>query len=97
MRQTDTELSLIGLAFLLHNDGRLDVAKEAASRAAHLSGGRERQTSNRVLDEGGKAISHFEVVPGIASFGRRYHLFWTRHSLANLFRFEDALMALVVQ
>ena len=71
--------------------------EQFASRAVDLSGGRERRTSNRVLGEREKAISHFEVVPGIASFGQRYHLFWTRHSLANLFRLEDALMALVVQ
>ena len=85
MRQTDTELGLIGLAFLLHNDGRLDAAKKL-HHVRSISHWRQR-----------KAISHFEVVPGIASFGRRYNLFWTRHSLANLFRFEDALMALVVQ
>ena len=94
------------LASLLRNDGQLDAAEEAASRAINLIGengdpfllGDSHRALGRVYqskDETGKAISHFKMALEIATpFDWHDQLFWNHHSLAELFRddsrFEDA-------
>ena len=97
---------LTKLGFLLHSDGQLDGAAEAASRAIELStetGGQFHLCeSHRILGNvhrsKGKmeeAIFHYEAALGIASpFNWHSQLFWIHYNLAQLFcsqrKFEDA-------
>ena len=89
------------LALLLREDKQLEAAEEAASRAINLIP-REGQElllceSHRVLGdiyqskgEREEAICHFEMALKIATPFTRYSgLFWTLHSIAELFRNED--------
>ena len=94
------------LARLSYEDGQLDTAKEAASRAMYLflDKGDQFQVcqSHRLLGtiyrtngETEKAINHYETALGIASpFNWHSELFWIHYSLAKLFsntnRFGDA-------
>jgi len=94
------------LADLLCQDGQLDAAEKAASRAINLflEKGQEFPVCqcHRVLGEiyrskgkKKKAIRHYETALGIASSsGWDDELFWIHHSLAQLFsaqgRFDDA-------
>ena len=97
---------LIELARILRNDGQLDVAKEAASRAINLLPDKGEQflvckchrVMGRIYDSKGepeKAIHHFGVAFEIASsFNWHSRLFWIHFSMAELFfnegRVEDA-------
>ena len=99
--------SLIFLASLLHQAGQLDAAEEAGSRAlinlpptmgeaVHVcQGHRALGEIYKSKGETEKAIHHFQVASGIASFlNMDYQLFWINFSLAGLFsgqgKFEDA-------
>ena len=88
----------IYLGRLLLDDGQLDAAEEAGSRAIDLFQDQRREywvcNSHRLLGdicrpkgEIGKAIQHFQAAIGIASpFDWHQQLFWTHISLAELFR-----------
>jgi len=94
------------LAQLLYDDGQLDAAEGAASRAINLvpEGGDQFPVCDchtilgytyRSRGKAEKAIHHFETALGIASsFNWDTHLFWNHYSLAELFfdegRFGDA-------
>ena len=94
------------LVRLLHSDGQLDAAEEAASRAINLLSDKGDQSdmcqSHRFLGniyrdkaETEKAINHYETAPGIAtSLSWHGEQFWIHYSLARLFssdnRFYDA-------
>jgi len=94
------------LTFLLYEDGQLDAAEKAASRAIDLvpeKGDRfpvcqcHRILGNIHRAKGmiEKAIRHYETALGIASsFNWHSELFWIHYNLAQLFygqgRFEDA-------
>jgi len=96
---------LKNLARLLYDDGQLDAAEKAASRAINLlpEKGQEllvcqchRVLGNIYRSKGKKkkAIHHYETALGIASsFGWDEELFWIHYSLAELFcaqgRFDD--------
>ena len=99
-RLGDTERqaeSLNHLAHLLHDDGQLDAARKAASRAIDLflEKGQEFRVCqcHRVLGDiycskgkKKKAIHHYETALGIASsFGWDGELCWIHYSLAKLF------------
>jgi len=101
-------LSLRDLAYLFHDDGQLDAAEEAASRAINLSAEDDQFTLCdcyhllgkicRSRGETEKAINHFETALGIASsFNWNYSLFWIHYDLVLLFldkdRFDDAQVA----
>ena len=91
---------LLELAWLLREDGQLDAAEEAASRAITLLPGkgqeyltcRLRHTLGEIYSSKGereKAIHHFETAVSIASpFNWHNIIFWNHHSLALLFLFE---------
>ena len=97
---------LIGLAFLLNDDGQLGAAEEAASRAIELllEKGQEFNVcqGHRILGdiyqskgEARKAIHHLEAALAIASsLSAVGQLFWVNRSLALVFtregRFDDA-------
>ena len=98
--------SLDALAWLLHENGQLDAAEEAATRSISLLEGtnqefqlcQSRRTLGEIYRSKGKrkdAILQFESALRLASF-LSFHseLFWTHHSLAQLFleegRFDDA-------
>ena len=97
---------LVDLAWLLHDDGQLDAAEEAASRAIDLLPEKGQQfqlgQGHRVLGEiysskgkTEKAIHNLEVALGIASsLNLVYQLFWVHFALAEVFfgedRFDDA-------
>ena len=97
---------LNGLACLLFEDGQLDAAEEAASRAIQLLPEKGEEFLlcgfHRVLgdiyhseDDTDKAIEHFETALRIASaFDWHNELFWTNYALAKLFveegRLDDA-------
>ena len=102
-------LSLQRLASLLHGDGQLDAAEEAASRLIDLSTGGEQYAlcdCYRLLGqicrsrgETEKAINHFEKALGTASpFNWDYLLFCIHYDLVMLFldqhRFDDAQAAI---
>ena len=94
------------LTRLLHEDGQLDAAEEAALRAIDLLSDKGNQLTVcdchrslgdicRSRGETEKAIIHFETALGIAfSFNWHNRLFWINYSLAGLFigenRFDDA-------
>ena len=94
------------LAYVLFEDRQLDSAKDAASRAIDLIAEEDQEylacRLHRVLGmifdhEGDKkqAIHHFETILKLASpYNWRAALFWTHHSLAELFggrgELEDA-------
>ena len=98
--------SLYNLASLLHDDGQLDAAEEAAARAIDLLPDEGEQfracRCHRVLGEifsskgeVEKAINHFETALGIASSFNWYcQLLRIHHSMAELLfdenRFDDA-------
>ena len=94
---------LTNLAFLLHSDGQLNSAEEAASRAINLIGeqgsrfqlcGLHRALGGVFQSKGEteKAISHFETALEIATpFGWHGNLFWSHYSLAQLFRNQGKL------
>jgi tetratricopeptide (TPR) repeat protein len=89
------------LAWLLFEDGQLDVAEEVASRAVGLLPEKGLELSvcetHRVLGhiyrsrgEKKKAAYNYEVALGIASpFQWRDQLFWIHHALGQLFSDED--------
>ena len=91
------------LAFLLSFDGQLDGAEEAASRAINLIG--EQGSRFQLCETHGalgqiyeskgeteKAISHLKMALEIATpFGWTDALFWSRHTLAQLFRDQGKL------
>ena len=89
------------LGLLLFQDGQLDAAEEAGSRAIDIfrDQGREFWVCRclRLLGliyqskgKGEEAIQHFEASIGIASpFNWHYQLFWTHLSLAELFCNEN--------
>ena len=95
------------LAQLLHGDGQLDAAEEAASQAINLLDGKDEQflvcQSHRLLGliyhskgETEKAIGHFKAALGIASsFSWHDEQFWNHYCLARLFskqgKIDDAL------
>ena len=94
---------LISLARLLHDDGQLDTAEEAAYRAIGLLPEKGKQLNvcqgHCVLGdiysskgEAEKAAHHFEIALAVAS-SLNYHteLFWVRFSLADLFSREGRL------
>ena len=94
--------SLVVLAYLFHDDGRLDAAEEVASRAIRLLPEKEEFQlcqSHRALgdiyyskEKKEKAIHHFEMARRIASrFDWNLELFWIHYALARLFRDEDKL------
>jgi len=103
---TEQARCLNDLAYLLYDDGQLDAAEKAASRAIELAPEDGSQfpicQSHRILGtiyqskgEVEKAIHHYETALGIASpFGWHNELFWSHYSLAELFfnqdRFDDA-------
>jgi tetratricopeptide (TPR) repeat protein len=88
------------LAWLLFNDGQLDAAEDAASRAIDILSGQGQDyivcQLHRILGrthgskgEKEKAIHHFKSAMGISSpFDWRDELFWNHHDLADLFRNE---------
>lgn len=94
------------LALLFQADDQLDAAEQAASQAINLLQDKGEEFGvcqcYRILgdiyhsrNEIEKAISHFETALRIgSSFNLSYHLFWSHHSLAQLFseqgRFNDA-------
>ena len=94
------------LAWLLHEDGQLDAAEDAAPQALDLSQDEGDQFGvcecHRLLgtihsgkNETEKAISHYETALGIASsFNWPYEQFWNHFHLAALFlgksSFSDA-------
>jgi len=97
--------SLQQLAWLLHQDGLLDAAEEAASQTINLCGGEDQFVvcdCYRILGrisysrgETRKAIDHFEAALRIASPSSWHdQLFWNHYDLAELFfkegRFDDA-------
>ena len=90
------------LASLLHDDGQLDAAEEAASRLIDLSTSTEGEPFTlcscyrllgeicRSKGETEKAINHLEKALGIASsFSWDGLLFWIHYDLAELFLDED--------
>lgn len=89
------------LAWLLHDDGQLDAAEDAAIRSIKLFPGKGQEygvcrshlTLGDVYRSKGKrekAIHHLNVALGIASsFNWHDHLFWTHMSLAELFLAEN--------
>ena len=89
------------LSWLLHDDGQLDAAEEAASKAIKLflDKGDQLQVCacHRVLGsicrsrgEIKKAINHYEATLRIASsFSLHGHIFWAHYSLADLFFDEN--------
>ena len=89
--------SLIKLAWLFLDDGQLDAAEEAASRAIKLLSekGQEYRVcqSHRLLGivhrskgEIEEGVQHFETALGIASrFSWNDQSFWIHHSLAEVF------------
>ena len=97
---------LIYLAFSLHDDGQLDAAEEAGSRAIELLPEKGQEfyvcKAHRVLgliyqwkDETKKAIHHMEMALEIASsLNTAEDLFWVNLSLAGVFsqegKFDDA-------
>ena len=93
--------SLMQLAWLLYDDEQLDAAEEAVTHAIDLlpEKGQEFRTCQchhllgniyRSKGEREKAIHHSEVELKIAStFNWHERLFWTHHSLAQLFRDEN--------
>ena len=93
--------SFADLAGLLHDDGHLDAAEDAVTRAIDLlpEKGEEfrycqchRLLGNiyRSKDEKEKAIHHFELALKSASaFNWRFQFFWTHRALALLFRGEN--------
>ena len=97
---------LLRLAYLLHDDKRLDDAEKAASRAIDLLPEEGQQfkvcESHRILGmiyrskgETEKAIHHLEIDLGIATpFNWHDHLFWAHYELVEPFlherRFDDA-------
>ena len=93
--------SLMQLAWLLYDDGQLDAAEEAVTRAIGLlpEKGQEYKTCKchdllgdvyRSKGEREKAIHHFEVALEIASSSNWHNnLFWIHNSLAELFRDEN--------
>ena len=90
-------VQLKALAYLLYDDGQLDAAERAASRAIDLFPEKDNQYAvcqcHRVLGhiyiskgKKKKAIHHYETALGIASsFGWNSELFWIHRSLAELF------------
>ena len=92
---------LVRLASLLHADGQLDAAEEAASRAIKILPNQGEEwpvcKSHRRLGviyrskgEKEKAIHHFETAITIAySFSWNNQLFWIHYGLAVLFYDED--------
>ena len=94
------------LAWLLHGDGQLDAAEEAASGAIDLFPEEDELSrvcgSHRILGriyqskgQREKAIHHYEVALGIASpLNWHDESFWVHYQLAGLFydegRFDDA-------
>jgi tetratricopeptide (TPR) repeat protein len=87
--------SLRMLAYLLHSDGQLDAAEEAALQVINLSGKGEQCDvchSHRVLGEIYRskgetetAMTHYETAFGIASaFNWHFELVWIHTSLAHL-------------
>jgi len=98
--------SLQFLGRLLCDDNQLDAAEEAAHRAINLLSDKKDQvlvcechtllgSIYRSKGRAGKAIGHFEAALGIASpLSWHDQLFWTHHSLAELFldeqQFNDA-------
>jgi tetratricopeptide (TPR) repeat protein len=94
---------LLVLAFLLHNEERLDEAEEAAFHAIKLLPEKGNEYSvcqshhilGRVYEYKGeidRAIHHFELALGIAStFDWHDFPFWVHYHLAGLFRNEDRL------
>ena len=92
---------LISLTWALCDDGQLDAAEEAASRAIDLLPEEGEQfrvcESHRALGriyqskgDNEKAIHHYEVALGIASpFDWPDSLFWLNYDLAGLFHDED--------
>jgi tetratricopeptide (TPR) repeat protein len=98
-RQADC---LIKLALLLGSDKQFDAAEEAAFRAIALlpEKGEEHRVcrSHRALGEIyqskgeiKKAIHHYELALGIASFDWHDDLFWVHYKLAEMFRDEGRL------
>ena len=89
------------LAWLLYEDGQLDAAEKAASRAMGLAADEDGEFTvcrlHRVLGEISqskgekeKAIHHFETSIGIASSSNWNHeLFWNHIGLATLFCGEN--------
>ena len=94
---------LINLAFLMHDDGQLDAAEEAASRAMDLLPEKGEQflvcRGHRILGkiyhpkgEREKAIHHFKAAHEIASsLDLNDELFWNYFSVALLFSGEGKL------
>ena len=98
--------SLSRLAYLLHDNGQLNAAEEAASEVINRFSGEGEQFQvcqcyrilSNVYDsrhETEKAIDHFKIALEIASsFNWHDPLFWTHYSLAELRsnegRFDDA-------
>ena len=98
--------ALIHLAWLLHDDGQSNAAEEPVSRAIDLlpeEGGEHlacqgHRLLGMVYGSNGdleKAIHHSEISLGLAtSLNVAHELFWTHHSLADLYsnegRFDDA-------
>ena len=99
-------MSLVDLAWLMHDAQQFDAAEEAATRAFDLLQEKGNQfrvgQCHRVLGviyrsqgKKEKAIHHLEVALGIASsLNSPYELFWVHFALAELFfeegRFDDA-------
>ena len=96
-------MCLIKLTFMLHQDGQLDPAEEAASRAINLipEKGHEFRLCELHRALGGicrskgeieKAISHFKTALEIATpFNWNSILFWNHTSLVALFRDNSRL------
>jgi len=93
-------LSLQILGRLLCDDNQLDAAEEAAYQAINLSDKKDQfpvcdyhsllGSIYRSKGRAGKAIGHFEAALGIASpLSWHDQLFWTHHSLAELFLDEQ--------
>jgi tetratricopeptide (TPR) repeat protein len=91
------------IANALYDDGQLDAAENAASRAIDLlpEKGQEfflsrlhrvRGNVHQSRGEREKAVHHFKTALGIASpFNWPDELFWNHYALADLFRKEDDL------
>ena len=89
------------LAFLLHDDGQLDAAEEAAFHSIALLTGKGDESLlcqlhkhlgdiYRSKGKRKKATYHLEVALGIATpFNWHSQLFWVEYSLARLFLDED--------
>ena len=94
---------LIQLTWLFYHNKQLDAAEEAALRAINLLSGTDQQFDvsqcHRILGavydskgEPEKALHHFETALEIASsYDWLSQMFWTRHSLAVLFRNQGKL------